>query len=280
MPAAWTSEESDYAAAVERARALVRLAELGDRPSAERAAATLREATGTSQPEVLWALEKSPPEAAEASTRLLALGDALRTRADTPDPARAGQELRRILAEPRYRALDAGPSPLTIIGAWILKALTALLRRLSTRWNVPIPTELLVRVLQGLAFALLLGVLAWLGRAAWRRGRGDAALRRPAEQPARPVDRFAESDRAAQVGDYPQAVRSLTLGVAGALGGGRHWELSPFTVRETFNRAPEPDRLRPLLLPFEAATYGHRPIDASTYARAAEAAAPYRQTSA
>jgi hypothetical protein len=38
--------------------------------------------------------------------------------------------------------------------------------------------------------------------------------------------------------------------------------------------------LRPLLLSFEEASYGHRTPDADAYGRAAEAAAPYRGTAA
>lgn len=270
------SDDSEYAAAVDRARALAHLAQLGDTPSVHQAAQALREGTGSTQPEILKALDTSPPDAGEAEARLLALADALRTRADTPDPPRASQELRRILAEPRYHELHAGQSLPAIIGDWIMRALAALLDRLS-REGFPIPPEVVVRLLQGLAFALLLAVVVWLALAAWRRGRGDIALRRLPEKSASPVDRFAEADQAAQAGEYLRAIRSLTLGVAGALAGGQHWELSPYTVRETFSRAPEPDRLRPLLLPFEAAAYGHRPVDAATYARAAEAAAPFRR---
>jgi hypothetical protein len=48
-------------------------------------------------------------------------------------------------------------------------------------------------------------------------------------------------------------------------------------VREIFQRAPDPVRLRPLLLPFEAAVYGGREVDQATYERAAQVAAPYRE---
>jgi hypothetical protein len=47
-------------------------------------------------------------------------------------------------------------------------------------------------------------------------------------------------------------------------------------VREIFQRSSDPARLRPLLLPFEAAIYGGREVDAATYERAEVAAAPFR----
>jgi hypothetical protein len=49
------------------------------------------------------------------------------------------------------------------------------------------------------------------------------------------------------------------------------------TVREIFQKAPDPARLRPLLLPFEAAVYGGKEVDAATYDQAARVAAPFRQ---
>jgi hypothetical protein len=42
-------------------------------------------------------------------------------------------------------------------------------------------------------------------------------------------------------------------------------------------RAPDPSRLGPLLVPFEAAVYGGRDVDDATYAQAARVAAPFRQ---
>jgi hypothetical protein len=47
-------------------------------------------------------------------------------------------------------------------------------------------------------------------------------------------------------------------------------------VREIFSRSGDPASLRPLLLPFEAAVYGGRSVDPSTYERALAAAAPFR----
>jgi hypothetical protein len=52
------------------------------------------------------------------------------------------------------------------------------------------------------------------------------------------------------------------------------------TVRELFQQSDRAEALRPLLLSFEEASYGHRTPDADTYGRAAEAAATYRGTAA
>jgi hypothetical protein len=43
-----------------------------------------------------------------------------------------------------------------------------------------------------------------------------------------------------------------------------------------FSRADHPEALRPLLRLFEEASYGERRPDAGLYARAAEAAEPFR----
>jgi hypothetical protein len=94
--------------------------------------------------------------------------------------------------------------------------------------------------------------------------------------PRAPADYFADADRLAARGDRVGAIRNLCAGVAATLAGERTWEGSPLTVREIFQRAPEPARLRPLLLPFEAAVYGGRGVDAATYERARQVAAPFR----
>jgi hypothetical protein len=68
----------------------------------------------------------------------------------------------------------------------------------------------------------------------------------------------------------------LCAGVAATLEGERSWEGSPLTVREIFRRAPDFASLLPLLLPFEAAVYGGRHVDAATYERAARVAGRFR----
>jgi hypothetical protein len=49
-------------------------------------------------------------------------------------------------------------------------------------------------------------------------------------------------------------------------------------VRELFAQSDRAEALLPLLLSFEEASYGHRTLDATTYARAVDAAAAYRRT--
>ena len=47
-------------------------------------------------------------------------------------------------------------------------------------------------------------------------------------------------------------------------------------MREIFQRAPDFNSLRPLLLPFEAAVYGGHDVDEATYTTAAHVAEPFR----
>ena len=110
------------------------------------------------------------------------------------------------------------------------------------------------------------------------RGRlAEAAAARSQFGPGAPADFFAEADRLAATGDRVRAIRALCAGVAATLAGEQSWVGSPLTVREIFEHAPEPESLRPLLLPFEAAVYGGRDVDAATYERAVVAAAPFRK---
>ena len=96
----------------------------------------------------------------------------------------------------------------------------------------------------------------------------------------RRVDFFGEADRLAASHDYVAAIKALAGGVAVHLRGDHAWEHSPLTVRELFQQSDRAEALRPLLLSFEEASYGHRAPDADTYGRAADAAAPYRGTAA
>jgi len=271
------SEESDYAAAVERVRALVRVAEFGDLPSGQRALVLLQQATGESQPEILADLRKRPPDLRDASARLDALADALRTRPEAPDAARAARELDRILALKRYERLSLEVPWWDRVRDWVLGQVAVLLGRLLS-WlvsqlgggsNFRLPLQLL-------AIATLLAIAGWLMRAGWRRARGDVLSPRAAGRPAPPPDWFADADHRAEAGDYFGAVRALASGVAAVLGGEGRWERSSLTIREIFSRTEQPERLRPLLLTFEAAAYGHRSPDADAYRRAADAAAPFR----
>src|SRR4029077_3786924 len=109
------------------------------------------------------------------------------------------------------------------------------------------------------------------------RGRfGEGATQGRPTGPRAPADYFAEADRLAAAGDRVGAIRALCAGVAATLAGERTWEGSPLTVREIFQRSPDPAHLQPLLMPFEAAVYGGRDVDAETYMRAARVAAPFR----
>ena len=96
----------------------------------------------------------------------------------------------------------------------------------------------------------------------------------------RRIDFFADADRLAAGNDYAGAIKALAGGVSVWLRGEHAWEHSPLTVRELFQQSDRAEALRPLLLSFEEASYGHRTPDAATYGRAAEAAAPFRGTAA
>ncbi len=263
------SEADEYATAIRQALALVEFAERGDAPSRREALSLLERIAGSGQREVLEDLRKEPPDLADAQIRLSALLEALRGRADTPDPAQAQRQLSQILAMPRYDAMRAGPSLLDRISGWLLQQIVRLLTSLGLGISIP-------PVLIGtLAAALLLAVTVLVLRAAIVRG-GREARPPVIGSPVQPPDYFAQADGAAKAGDYLTAIRALAAGVLVALSGERAWGQSPFTVRELFQRAERPHALRPILLPFEAAAYGHRVPDPAAYAKAAEAAEPFR----
>jgi hypothetical protein len=268
---ATASTPDEYTTAARHLLTLVQFAGRGDEPSRRQALISAEADFGNSQPEILADLRKEPPELADAESRLRALLEVLAVRPDTPDPERARQELNRILAMPRYEGMRAGPSLLDQVLRWIGDRLAALLGRLGVgrvdwgTWGIVITA-----VAALLVIALLLRTA--LGRGGWVR-RPPAAT--PSVAPA--ADHFAEADRRASTGDYAGALRALANGVATALGGERAWNRSPLTLRELFARAEQPQGLRPLLYGFESTFYGHHPPDANVYARAAEAASPYRK---
>jgi hypothetical protein len=265
-------ELGTYRDAVRQAHAIVAEGQRTHDPAAgEMAARTLAGPVGDTQPEILADLRHQPPDLADASTRLAALEGALGSPADAADPAGAGRKLHRILAMPRYNAMRAAPSPLDEAVAWVLRRLSEFLSAL--RFGGGGRTVLAILLLAAaVAIILIAGLVVRDARARRRERIGDA---RSARELA--ADRFAEADRRAAAGDYVGALRALAGGVSSALGGEGAWEASPLTVREIFRRADRPEALRPLLLPFEAAVYGHRSPDAGVYDGAAEAAAPYRQ---
>jgi hypothetical protein len=275
-PAA-ASPADDYANAVHRALTLVQFAERGDVPSVQQAIDVLTQDTGTSQPEILRDLRRNPPDLTDADQRLQALYATLQARVDTPDPGQAQRQLQTILSQARYAGLATGPSIPERILDFIVRRLGDLLKWLGVGGlglNIPIWAWLAI------GLAAVIAIIAWPIRGGLSRGGREARLRAAAPMARGRVDFFHEADRLAASHDYVAAIKALAGGVAVHLRGEHAWEHSPFTVRELFQQSERADALRPLLLSFEEASYGHRTPDADTYDRAAEAAAPYRGTAA
>lgn len=246
-------------------------AERGD-PTAARQALQVLQATGNSQPEIESDLQRTPPDLPDAEARLGALSSALKEPARTPNPARARSEVSRILALPRYAAMNSKTTIvdriLDAIGRELLKAFSQLsFGALPSTW-VWIAVVVLLLVVTG--------VVVWLLQAGWGRGRGGVVTGLPPTMRQQAIDRFALADRLARGGDYLGAIRALTGGVAASLGGEGAWEVSPLTVRELFSRAPRPEELRPLLVAFEAAAYGGRVPSEEQYHQAEAVALAYR----
>ncbi|HEY8865125.1 MAG TPA: hypothetical protein VIO37_13325 [Candidatus Dormibacteraeota bacterium] len=237
------------------------------------AISALEAGTGSSQPEILNDLKRQPPDYSDARARMLALLAALDQPADTSDPQLAQQRLHDVLAMPRYSALHAPPSLLDRFGQWARDLVRSLLRFLFGGSGGP--------QAQGwFLYVIGVAVLATVAIVVFRSARGrfdEVVMGNQPTGPRAPADYFAEADRLAAEGDRVGAIRALCAGVAATLAGEQTWVGSPLTVREIFQRAPDPPRLGPLLLPFEAAVYGGREVDAATYVRAAQVAAPYRQ---
>jgi hypothetical protein len=234
----------------------------------------LEAGAGHTQPEIIAALERRPPDFVEAGDRLRALLDAIDNPATTADPAQAQQQLHDVLAMHRYDPLHRPPSLIDRFFQWVTDRVTELLRFLfgSRGGGLPVP-DWVFYLLGVIALALVAVVVFRAARGRSRKG-GVAG---PPSGPRAPADYFAEADRFAAQGDRVGAIRALCAGVAATLAGERTWEGSPLTVREIFLRAPDPSRLRALLAPFEAAVYGGRDVDEATYQQAAEVAAPFRE---
>jgi len=241
--------------------------------AAQKALKALEAGTGYSQPEIIADLQMKPPDLANANIRLHWLLDALTSPASTADAAQAQQRLKDVLSMHRYDALHQPPNLLDRLGQWIRDRITDLLRLLfgggGNGLSIPV------------VYFYLLGAIAVVVAAVviFRSTRGhldEGAFARGPTGPRAPADYFAEADRLAAAEDRVGAIRALCAGVAATLAGERTWEGSPLTVREIFQHANDPARLRPLLLPFEAAVYGGRDVDAETYKRAELAAAPFR----
>jgi hypothetical protein len=229
--------------------------------------------TGSSQPEILDDLRRQPPDYADAKARLTALLAALDQATTTPDPQLAQQRLHEVLAMSRYDALHRPPSLLDRFWTWLRDLLRQLLILLFGAGGGLLAPGW---IFYGLVAAAIVAVAIVVFRAT--RGRFDqGALANQPSGPRAPADDFAEADRLAEEGDRVGAIRALCAGVAATLSGEQTWVGSPLTVREIFQHASDPTRLRPLLLPFEAAVYGGRQVDAATYERAVQVAAPFRQ---
>jgi hypothetical protein len=271
------SSADDYANAVHRALTLVQFAERGDVPSVQQAVDVLTTDTGNSQPEILRDLRRNPPDLGDADQRLQALYTTLQARVDTPDPTQAQRQLQAILSQPRYSGLSTGPSIPEQILNFIVRRIGDLLSWLGVgglHLNIPTWVWLVI----GLVAAI--GIIAWPIRGGLSRGGREARLRAAGPMARRRIDFFGEADRLAASHDYVAAIKALAGGVAVHLRGDHAWEHSPLTVRELFQQSDRAEALRPLLLSFEEASYGHRAPDADTYGRAADAAAPYRGTAA
>jgi hypothetical protein len=261
-----------YRQAVEDAYNLIQAAAPNDPAPAERALRALEAGTGTAQIEIRADLLSRPADYEDAKARLIALLAALDAPASTSDPALAQRRLHDVLAMSRYDGLHRPPSLFDRFGQWVRDRINQLLELLFGGVGAHAPGWFFY-----VAGAAVLAAVAFIVfRSARGRFTEDLRAIRPAG-PRAPADYFAEADRLAAKGDRVGAIRNLCAGVAAALSGERTWEGSPLTVREMFRGAPDPARLQPLLLPFEAAIYGGRGIDAATYERANQVAAPFRQ---
>lgn len=265
-----------YREAVREAYDLATSSAPSDTAPAARAAALLEAVSGQSQAEILGDLLRRPPDYTDAAERLSALLGALDQQAGTADPALARQRLRDVMAMSRYDPLHRPPTLLERFGQWVRERLADLLR-LIARNGVGGEAPGILFYLTGAAALFAVAVVVFRST----RGRFSQALSLPSPAgPRPPADYFREADRLAAGGDRVGAIRALCAGVAATLAGERTWEGSPLTVREIFQRAPDAARLRPLLLPFEAAIYGGREVDEETYRRAVLVAAPFRVPSA
>jgi len=261
-----------YAEAVQRAYDLIQNASPQDASPATAAVQVLTESTGNTQPEILSDLKARPPLYDDARTRLSSLLAALLQPMTTSDPSLAAQRLHEVMSMSRYDALHRPPSLIDRFTQWVQDRITALLRLLfGNRAGPQAPLWWYYAVGMAVVAALVFLVV----RAS--RGRFAQARSLPVGDPRPPADFFDEADRLVAAGDRVGAIRALCAGVAATLAGERTWEGSPLTVREIFMGAPDFSSLRALLVPFEAAVYGGRDVDAATYATAARVAAAFRQ---
>jgi hypothetical protein len=262
-----------YRQAVADAYDIVTRATPGDVQAAQQAISILLQGTGSTQPEVIADLAQRPPDFKDAAARLQALLDAIDRPAATTDPQAAQTKLREVLAMHRYDALHQPPSALDRLSQWLTDRLRELIRFLFGGNSIGGVVPAWVIYLIGVA---ILGAVGFVVFRSTRGRLGGGFADAASMGPRAPADFFAEADRLAAKGDRVGALRALCAGVAATLAGERTWEGSPLTVREIFQRAPDPASLRPLLIPFEAAVYGGQDVDEATYERAAAVASTYR----
>jgi hypothetical protein len=242
-------------------------------PSLQQAIDVLVTGTGNTQPEILRDLRRNPPDLGDADQRLRALYATLQARVDSPNPNQAEQQLQTILSQPRYSGLSTGPSLPQRILDFIVARIGDLLTWLGVgkmHLNIPLWVWLAI------GLAAVIAIIAWPIRGGLSRGGREARLRAAGPMSRARADFFGDADRLAASRDYVGAIKALAGGVAVHLRGQHAWEHSPLTVRELFQQSERAEDLRPLLLSFEEASYGHRTPDAETYGRAVDAAKPYR----
>ncbi|HVS47712.1 MAG TPA: hypothetical protein VHJ99_02280 [Candidatus Dormibacteraeota bacterium] len=264
-----------YRQAVQDAYDLVRAAAPNDTAPAHHAISVLQAGTGHTQPEILNDLQHQPPAYDDARARLVALLAALDQPANTSDPQLAQQRLHDVLSMHRYDALHQPPSLLDRFVQWVTDRFKQLLSLLFGGSGPQIPNWFFY-----VFGAIVVGAVAVIVFLSARGRFTEGVMAGQPTGPRAPADYFSEADRLAAKGDRVGAIRALCAGVAATLAGERTWEGSPLTVREIFQRSPDPAHLRPLLLPFEAAVYGGRDVDAATYERASKVAAQYRRPAA
>ena len=275
IAAADSSVPATYRQAVIDAYDLIRGAAPNDTAPARQAVTVLKAGTGSTQPEILDDLQHQPPVYDDAKARLLALMAALDQPANTTDPQLAQQRLHDVLTMHRYDALHRPPSLLDRFLQWtgdrVKQLLSVLFGAAGTQ------ASLWIFYVAGAVILVAIALIAFSSA----RGRfKEGALANQPSGPRAPADYFSEADRLAARGDRVGAIRALCAGVAATLAGEQTWEGSPLTVREIFHGSTDPAGLDPLLLPFEAAVYGGRAVDASTYQRAAQVASPFRRPAA
>ena len=271
VASAEVSSQSSYTEAVQRAYDTIRDATGSDTTAAEAAVKILTDGTGNTQPEILADLKARPPLYGDARDRLSSLLTTLNDPMTTADPSLARQRAHDVLAMSRYDALRRPPNLLERFTQWVEDRISDLLQLIFGRAAGAQPPNF---VFYAVGIAIVAAVAFVVARAS--RGRFGRRVDLAPQGPRPPADFFAEADRLAAAGDRVGAIRALCAAVAGTLAGERSWEGSALTVREIFRRAPDFASLRPLLLPFEAAVYGGREVDAATYERAAQVAARFR----